>query len=151
MFRGIYEISLDAKGRLSVPSKLRTILEEESDGQVVLTADLDKNLLIYLLSDWQKASAKLEKLSSIETRARNIKRLYLGHACDCELDTTGRILIPPMLRKFAGLDKKVVLTGMGNKLELWDQQRWDSQNTLAMEMLSAEDFDFGQSLEELSI
>lgn len=151
MFRGIYELSLDTKGRLSVPAKLRTILEEESEGVVTLTADLDKNLLIYTHAEWQKASSKLEKLSSVEPRARFIKRLYLGHASDCELDSTGRILIPPMLRKYANLDKKVVLTGMGNKLELWDQEAWEQINITGIEALSAEGFDFGSELEALSI
>lgn len=151
MFRGIFEISLDSKGRLSVPAKLRAIFEEETDGQMVLTADLEKNLLIYTVGEWQKASAKLEKLSSVEPRSRAIKQLYLGHACDVGLDTTGRILIPPMLRKFADLDKQVVLTGMGNKLELWDQARWDAVNQKAIDMLSSEGFDFGAELEGLSI
>lgn len=151
MFRGIYELSLDTKGRLSVPAKLRTILEEESEGVVTLTADLDKNLLIYTHAEWQKASSKLEKLSSVEPRARFIKRLYLGHASDCELDSTGRILIPPMLRKYANLDKKVVLTGMGNKLELWDQEAWEQINITGIEALSDEGFDFGSELEALSI
>lgn len=151
MFRGIYELSLDTKGRLSVPAKLRTILEEESEGLVTLTADLDRNLLIYTASEWQKASAKLEKLSSVEPRARLIKRLYLGHASDCELDSTGRILIPPMLRKYANLDKKVVLTGMGNKLELWNQEAWEQINSAGIEMLSAEGFDFGEEIGTLSI
>lgn len=151
MFRGIYELSLDTKGRLSVPAKLRTILEEESEGFVTLTADLDKNLLIYTTNEWQKASTKLEKLSSVEPRARFIKRLYLGHASDCELDSTGRILIPPMLRKYANLDKKVVLTGMGNKLELWNQEAWEQINIEGIEALSAEGFDFGAEIGALSI
>lgn len=151
MFRGIYELSLDTKGRLSVPAKLRAILEEESEGLVTLTADLDKNLLIYTTSEWQKASSKLERLSSVEPRARFIKRLYLGHASDCELDSTGRILIPPMLRKYANLDKKVVLTGMGNKLELWNQEAWEQINLAGIEVLSAEGFDFGEEIGALSI
>ncbi|SUO98517.1 division/cell wall cluster transcriptional repressor MraZ [Suttonella indologenes] len=151
MFRGIYELSLDTKGRLSVPAKLRAILEEESEGLVTLTADLDKNLLIYTTSEWQKASSKLERLSSVEPRARFIKRLYLGHASDCELDSTGRILIPPMLRKYANLDKKVVLTGMGNKLELWNQEAWEQINLAGIEALSAEGFDFGEEIGALSI
>lgn len=151
MFRGIYELSLDTKGRLSVPAKLRAILEEESEGLVTLTADLDKNLLIYTTSEWQKASSKLERLSSVEPRARFIKRLYLGHASDCELDSTGRILIPPMLRKYANLDKKVVLTGMGNKLELWNQEAWEQINLAGIEALSAEEFDFGEEIGALSI
>ncbi len=151
MFRGIYEISLDAKGRLSVPARLRAILEEETQGQLVITADLDKNLLIYPLAEWEVAEAKLVKLSSTDRRSRLIKQLYLAHACECELDSTGRVLIPPMLRKFAGLEKKVVLTGMGNKLELWDQTRWDEMHNQGIDELLSEGFDLGEELGSLSI
>ncbi|MBR1375823.1 MAG: division/cell wall cluster transcriptional repressor MraZ [Cardiobacteriaceae bacterium] len=151
MFNGIYELQLDSKGRLSVPAKLRAILEEECAGNLVLTADLDKNLLLYTQAEWAKASAKLEKLSSVEKHARTIKRLYLGHASECEMDATGRVLIPPMLRKFAELAKSVVLTGMGNKLEIWDKDRWESINNAGLEELAQEGFDFGSELEALSI
>lgn len=151
MFRGIYEISLDTKGRLSVPAKLRAIFEEQSQRQVVLTADLDRNLLIYPLSEWEVAEAKLVQLSSTDRRARLIKQLYLAHACECEIDGTGRVLIPPMLRKFASLEKKVVLSGMGNKLELWDRSRWDDMHNQGIEELLGEGFDLGEELGTLSI
>lgn len=151
MFRGIYEISLDAKGRLSVPAKIRGILQAEAEGHLVMTADLDHNLLIYTLDEWEQAEAKLVKLSSTDRRSRLIKQLYLAHACEVDLDSTGRVLIPPVLRKFADLDKKVVLTGMGNKLELWDQTRWDEMHNEGIEELLSEGFDLGDELRGLSI
>ncbi len=151
MFRGIYEISLDTKGRLSVPAKVRAILQEQPQRQLVLTADLDRNLLIYPLGEWEMAETKLVKLSSTDRRARLIKQLYLAYACECELDSTGRILIPPMLRKFAGLEKKVVLSGMGNKLELWDRSRWNDMHDQGIEALLDEGFDLGEELGSLSI
>lgn len=151
MFRGIYEISLDAKGRLSVPAKIRGILQAEAEGHLVMTADLDHNLLIYTLDEWEQAEAKLVKLSSTDRRSRLIKQLYLAHACEVDLDSTGRVLIPPVLRKFADLDKKVVLTGMGNKLELWDQTRWDEMHNQGIEELLSEGFDLGDELRGLSI
>lgn len=148
MFRGLWDISLDAKGRLSVPAKVRALIEVRSAGALVLTADLDKNLLIYLPDEWAKAEEKLVNLSTTDRRSRAIKQLYLGHACDCELDSTGRILIPPMLRRFAELEKKVMLSGRGNKLELWSVEHWEAQYNV-MEDLLGGDFDGG--LGELSL
>lgn len=151
MFRGIYELSLDTKGRLSIPTKVRATLEEKSAGKLVLTADLDKNLLIYPLDEWQIAEAKLIQLSSTEPRARMIKQLYLGFASDCELDRTGRILLPTPLRGFAGLEKKVVLSGMGNKLALWSLARWTVIQEENMKTLLSEGFDLTEELSNLSI
>jgi len=103
MFRGIYHISLDTKGRLSVPAKVRAQFEEESDGVLILTAELENQLLLYTLPEWQKVEEKLVKLPSFDPQIRRLKRLYMGNAAECELDSTGRILIPPPLRQRPGL------------------------------------------------
>lgn len=157
MFLGVYDITLDSKWRISVPAKLRPALLE-AGGKVVLTADLQKNLLIYTMDEWLKASAKLEKLSTVEPRQRAIKQLYLGYACEVDLDSTGRLLLPPMLRQFAGMTddkdeshKLGVLSGMGNKLEFWKRETWEAANAKALSLLSSEGFDFGAELEALSI
>lgn len=151
MFRGIHEITLDAKGRLSVPAKLRAVFEEKSDGKMVMTADLERNLMIYTLPEWQDVEAKLSKLPSLDKRARQIKHLFMGYASELELDGTGRVLIPTPLRKYAGLDKKVTLIGMINKLELWDSATWEAKRESDVAELLAEGADLGEALENLSI
>ena len=150
MLRGIYHISLDTKGRLSVPTKVRAQFEEESGGVLVLTADLENQLLLYTLPEWQKVEEKLVKLPSFDPQIRRLKRLYMGNAAECELDSTGRILIPPP-RQRAGLDKKVVLSGMGNKFELWSQEAWDAINAEDAEALRADGLDLNGALESLAI
>ena len=151
MFRGIYHISLDSKGRLSVPVKVRAQFEEESGGMLVVTADLENQLLLYTLPQWQEVEEKLVKLPSFDPQIRRLKRLYMGNAAECELDSTGRILIPPPLRQRAGLDKKVVLSGMGNKFELWAQEAWDAINAQDADGLRADGLDLTGALETLAL
>ncbi|HYQ91871.1 MAG TPA: division/cell wall cluster transcriptional repressor MraZ [Candidatus Competibacteraceae bacterium] len=124
MFRGINSLTLDNKGRLAVPTKYRNNLRESCAGQLVLTIDRDRCLLLYPLPVWEEVEQKLIQLSSSNRQARGLKRLLLGHDEECEMDGQGRILIPGTLREFAGLDKHVVLVGQGNKFELWDEQTW---------------------------
>lgn len=124
MFRGINSLTLDNKGRLAVPAKYRNSLRESYAGQLVLTIDRDRCLLLYPLPVWEEVEQKLIQLSSTNWQARGLKRLLLGHAEECNVDGQGRILIPAPLREFAGLDKHVVLVGQGNKFELWDEQTW---------------------------
>ena len=124
MFRGINSLTLDNKGRLAVPAKYRNSLRESCAGQLVLTIDRDRCLLLYPLPVWEEVEQKLIQLSSTNWQARGLKRLLLGHAEECDVDGQGRILIPAPLREFAGLDKHVVLVGQGNKFELWDEQTW---------------------------
>ena len=138
MFRGIYHISLDTKGRLSVPAKVRAQFEEESDGVLILTAELENQLLLYTLPEWQKVEEKLVKLPSFDPQIRRLKRLYMGNAAECELDSTG-------------LDKKVVMSGMGNKFELWSQEAWDAINAEDAEALRADGLDLNGALESLAI
>ncbi len=124
MFRGISPLSLDGKGRMSIPSRYRDRLRECCSGQVVVTIDRDRCLLIYPMPTWEEVERKLVQLSSTNHKARGLKRLLMGHAEECEIDASGRILLSAPLREFAELDKRVVLVGQGNKFELWDEQRW---------------------------
>jgi len=124
LFRGISAISLDGKGRLSIPTKHRERLIEQCDGQLIVTIDRDGCLLLYPLPEWEEVEAKLVRLSSTNRAARSLKRLLMGHAEECQLDAAGRVLLPAPLREFAKLDKRVVLVGQGNKFELWDEQTW---------------------------
>lgn len=124
MFRGINPLSLDAKGRLSMPARYRQQVRDAADGQLILTVDRDRCLLLYPLPVWEEVEQKLIQLSSVNARARALKRLLLGHAEECGMDGSGRILLPGPLREFANLDKRVVLVGQGNKFEIWNEPAW---------------------------
>lgn len=126
MFRGLHRLSLDNKGRLSIPAVYRQRLLEASDGRMVLTVDRDRCLLLYPLNTWEDIERKLIQLSSTNKRARALKRLLLGHAEECCLDAGGRILLPEPLREFASLEKRVVLLGQGNKFEIWNEEGWQT-------------------------
>jgi MraZ protein len=132
VFRGVTHLALDNKGRLAVPAKHRGALTGDSATRVVLTADPSHCLLLYPLDEWEPIQARLMALSSFNERIRSLQRLLVGHADDVELDSAGRILVPPALRQYASLDKQVVLVGQGNKFELWDDARWAEQTAQAI-------------------
>jgi MraZ protein len=132
MFRGVTTLSLDTKGRLAVPSRYRDVLSAQGDGRVVVTADPSKCLLLFPLQEWEPIEKKLNSLSSFNAQTRSLQRLLVGNAADLELDATGRILLPAMLREFAALEKNVVLVGQGAKFELWNESRWQEQMDLAL-------------------
>ena len=128
MFRGVHNINLDAKGRMAVPARFRDSLmqdEQDEQGALVITIDTEERcLLVYPLKEWEPIQAKLEALPSFNPAARRIQRLIIGHATDVDLDGSGRILLPAPLREYAGLEKKMVMMGQGNKFELWDEAHW---------------------------
>ncbi len=125
MFRGIAQLNLDSKGRLAVPSRHRDALLERCGGRLVITADADRCLLIYPLPDWELIQQKLEGLSNLDPRVRELQRRLIGFAVDVDIDGAGRILISSALRQFAQLEKNVVLVGQGRKFELWNQENWE--------------------------
>jgi MraZ protein len=125
VFRGVAQLSLDSKGRLAVPSRFRDPLIERCGGQVVVTADSDRCLLVYPLPEWEPIEQKLMSLSSFNPQIRELQRRVVGYAEDVVMDATGRVLVPPALRQFAQLGKSVVLVGQGNKFELWNKDNWD--------------------------
>ena len=111
-----------------MPSKYRERLQTSGEGQLVVTLDMSEPcLLIYPLPEWEDIERKLVRLPSLNKQAVRLKRLLLGHASECELDSHGRILLPPALRELVKLDKHVVLLGQGNKFELWDEQAWNGR------------------------
>ena len=128
MFRGIHSINMDAKGRMSIPARFRDQLLATCEGQVVVTIDPNtKNLALYPIDRWEEIQAKIEALPSINPQARRLQQLFIGHASDLEMDASGRILVPPMLRKFAALEKKLVLLGQGQKVEIWSEDLWQQR------------------------
>lgn len=124
MFRGVAQLNLDSKGRLAVPSRFRDALAARCNGQLVVTADSDRCLLVYPLPDWEPIEQKLMALSSFNAQIRELQRRLVGYAEDVAMDATGRILVPPALRSFAQLQKAVVLVGQGAKFELWSKDGW---------------------------
>jgi len=127
VFRGVNALNLDAKGRMAMPTKYRERLREHCDGQLVITVDRDHCLLVYPLPEWEEIERKLARLPNLDKQTRRLQRLLIGHATECEMDGHSRILLPPPLREFAALDKRVVLIGQGNKFELWDEQAWQER------------------------
>lgn len=125
MFRGIAQLNLDSKGRLAVPARHRQALLERCGGHLVITADADRCLLIYPLPDWEVIQQKLEGLSNLDARVRELQRRLIGFAVDVDIDGAGRVLISPALRQFAQLEKNVVLVGQGRKFELWNKDSWE--------------------------
>jgi len=132
-FRGVTHLALDAKGRLAIPARHRDALVGAAAERVlVLTADPGRCLLLYPRAAWEPIQQRLMALSSFNEQIRSLQRLLVGHADDVEMDNAGRILVPPALRQYAGLDHRVVLVGQGNKFELWDEAKWQDQTTRAL-------------------
>ncbi len=149
-FRGVTNLNLDAKGRMSFPARYRERLNERSDGSLVVTVDINRDpcLRVYPMTDWEKIEQDIMSLSSAKEGVRKFQRLFVGNACECEMDGNGRILLPSRLRQFAGLDKKVVLVGQGSRFELWDEDKWNRQQD---ELMNSEDdhFEMPSELESL--
>lgn len=125
MARGSNNISLDVKGRISIPTKHRADLMRISEGKMVVTiSPNDRCLWLYTLVDWEAVERKLVSLPTLNVQTRKLKRMLIGHADDCDMDSNGRILLPAPLREFAMLGKKAILVGQGDKFEVWDEVQW---------------------------
>ena len=121
MFIGEYSHNVDQKGRLAIPIKFR-----DAFGQgAVVTKGLDDCLFIYTQSEWEKLAEKLAHLPISQSNTRAFSRLMLAGAMDIEMDKQGRLMLPEYLRQYAGVAKKVVITGLYNRLEVWDDQKWN--------------------------
>lgn len=128
MFRGINAITIDGKGRFAIPTRYRDALGTQEKVPLVVTIDTEEPcLLLYQASQWQVIEDNLQRLPSFNAQARRIQRLLIGHATDVEIDGNGRILMPPLLREYAHLDKHAVMIGQGNKFEVWDDARWQNR------------------------
>ena len=125
MFKGISNLSIDVKGRASMPQRYRSDFSSKNKSKLVITADKDKCLLIYTQSSWAIIEKKLSNLPSYNKEARFIQRLLIGYATESEIDSQGRFLIPIPLREYAGIQKKIILLGQGNKFELWSENIWN--------------------------
>ena len=127
-FRGVSNLSLDAKGRIVLPARYRERLLEICHGELIVTIDTEQPcLLIYPLPEWELIEEKIEALPSFNPTTRRIQRLLIGHATEVEVDGNGRMLLSNPLREYAQLGKKVVLIGQGKKFELWDEAIWSQR------------------------
>lgn len=144
MYQGSHAINMDAKGRLAVPAKYRDLLASDAGGRIVMTAHTqDRCVLVYPETEWQNILPKIEALPTFNKAALRAQRLLIGYACTLELDGNGRVLVPPTLRDYANLEKKLMLVGLGKKFELWSEDSWfssiadsDADEALPEEMLS---------------
>jgi MraZ protein len=146
VFRGPSKVTLDAKGRLAMPSRHRERILTRANGILVATVDRDYCLLIYPLPEWEEVERKLVRLPSLNKVARKLQRLMLGYATELEMDSQGRILLPKEHREFAGIERDAILIGQGNKFELWDEKRWTERRD---EWLAGDDGDFKDLPDEL--
>lgn len=124
MFMGEYSHSIDPKGRLIIPAKLR----EELGDNFVVTKGLDGCLFAYPQEEWQNIEKRFREVPLTTKDARKFSRFFFAGAAQMELDKQGRILLPATLRNFAGLEKDVVLVGVLDRVEIWDKSRWDENN-----------------------
>ncbi len=120
MFIGEYKHNLDIKGRIAVPAKFR----QKLTGGAIITRGLDRCLFIFANKEWEVLAQKLVALPLSQSNSRAFTRLMLAGAVDVEVDKQGRILIPEYLREYAGLKKEAVLTGLYNRIEVWDAEAW---------------------------
>jgi MraZ protein len=122
---GEYEHSLDAKGRLIMPSKLR----EDIGEKFIITKGLDGCLFGFSKQEWTNFEEKLKTLPLTNKNARDFVRFFLSGATECEIDKQGRFLIVANLRQYASMEKEVVIIGVGTRIEIWNKQKWDSYNS----------------------
>jgi len=125
---------MDAKGRLAMPARQREPLLSQCAGQIVVTIDTQSSCLaIYPLPEWERIEGDIQSLPALKPAVKRFQRLMLGYATDLELDGNGRLLLPQSLREYAQLDKKLVLVGQGNKLELWSEALWMAERDQALQ------------------
>ena len=152
MFSGASAINLDTKGRIAIPMRYRDSLHAEHAGKMVITVDIQSAcLLIYPIHEWSKIEAKLQLLSDTQPTERALKRLLLGYAHECELDSHGRVLLPTPLRQYANLDKHIMLVGQLNKFELWCADAWQQQIELSQETIRSAELASNERLADFSL
>jgi len=136
MFRGLYEHTIDAKGRTSFPARFREALVDQGEPgtktvkHMILTTGIDRCLVAYTPAGWDAFEARLKALPQFDPAVVQLKRIYVAGATECEIDGHGRLLVPPMLREYAALKRDVVWAGMVEKIELWARELWNAQVAL---------------------
>lgn len=136
MFRGRFEYTIDSKGRLSIPAKLREVLATRYDERLVVT-NFDNCLWAYPFAEWTKIEEKVASLPQFMEEVKALQRVFISAAVECPIDKAGRILIPPTLRLYAGLERDVIIVGMITKIEIWSKERWNSVFSKALAAVSS--------------
>ena len=131
MFLGEYEHTLDDKGRLAIPARFRPELGQG----LVLTRGLDRCLFVWPLAEWRAVAEKLAHLSMMQADVRRLQRLLFAGAVDTQLDRLGRVLVPSFLREYAGLSGSAAVVGVLNRIEIWDKERYESDQAGASQSL----------------
>ena len=146
MFRGRFYYQIDAKGRLSVPSKFREVLSSNYDERLIVT-NFDQCLWAYPFPEWQELERKVAALPQFREEVKALQRVFISAAVECPIDKQGRILLPPTLREYAALDKEAVIVGMTKRIEIWSRDRWNVVFDSAHSELEA----MGDKLAELGL
>jgi len=126
MFRGRYENTIDSKGRISVPSKFREVLAAHYDERLILT-NFDACLWAYPVKEWREIEDKVSALPQFKPEVKALQRVFISAATECPVDKQGRILIPPPLREYAGIEREVIFIGMVKRIEIWAKDRWNTE------------------------
>ena len=127
MFQGSTALTLDAKGRLAIPTKHRELMNGQSQGKLVLTGHPDGCLLLYQSPTFDEVRSRLMAVSDSNSQVAAWKRVIVGMAENIEPDGQGRVLVTPELRKFAGMEKQLMMVGQGNRFEVWSESAWNQQ------------------------
>ena len=124
MFYGEHEHTIDRKGRLIIPSRFLEVMKEHYTDRFVVTRGLDRCLFLFPEDEWRTQEAKFRALSFTKQEARRFNRFYFSGASELTCDRQGRVLIPPYLKEYAGIKRDVMLVGVSNRIEIWDQEEW---------------------------
>ena len=125
LFTGEYECKMDAKGRLTLPSKVKSKLPEVSGNQLVLSLGLEPCVVVYPMVEYRKIFSRIASMNEFNEELRTLQRNFFRRLAEVELDGAGRLLIPKTMSKYASLDKEIMLVGMGNRMELWDATKYE--------------------------
>ena len=132
MFRGSSFHTLDTKGRMIIPSRFRDVIRA-GGGDAVMITRMDNCLCAYPLNEWSKIEDKILTLAEKGDAMRRFRRVFVGGAFECACDKQGRVLVPPSLRNYAGLDKDIILVGVLDHFEIWSKDNWERENQLMEE------------------
>ncbi len=147
-FLGEYEVTLDAKGRFLLPAAFKKQLPEDWGNQFVISRGIEPCLTLYPMKSWEPIFIKISQLNDFDPKVRQFQRFFLNGATNIEMDSAGRLLVPPQLKEFAALDKDVVLFAKVNKIEIWDKNKYkqffenfssESFSALANEVMAHKD------------
>lgn len=153
MFRGVFEHTLDSKGRVSIPSRFRGQLETGEGLRVMMTRGLHRNLVLYPLPRWLIFEERILAQSQFDPVIIRAKRIFVSRATECTLDSQGRILISPLMRKHAQLEKEVIWVGQLDTFELWSQHLWEQayEDALSVETALTLDDELARALARLGL